>query len=70
MLSLVVDTKGAANDVAIIQPVGLGLDEQAVIAVKKWHFAPATRNGEAVPVELNIEITFRCCPLEYAGQAP
>jgi TonB family protein len=70
VLSLVVDTKGAANDVAIIQSVGLGLDEQAVIAVKKWHFAPATRNGEAVPVELKIEITFRCCPLEYAGQAP
>jgi TonB family protein len=65
VLSLVVDTTGAASDVAIIQPLGLGLDEQAVIAVKKWHFESATRNGEAVPVEVNIEITFRCCPLEY-----
>jgi TonB family protein len=69
-LSLVVDTKGAASDVAIIRPIGLGLDEQAVIAVKKWHFQPAMRNGEGVPVEVNIEITFRCCPLEYAGQVP
>ena len=61
VLSVVVDTTGTARDVAIIQPLGLGLDEQAVIAVKKWHFAPSTLNGQPVPVRVNIEVNFHCC---------
>jgi TonB family protein len=62
VLSVVVDTTGTARDVAIIQPLGLGLDEQAVMAVKKWHFTPSTLNGQPVPVRVNIEVNFHCCP--------
>jgi TonB family protein len=62
LLSMVVDTTGTARDVAIIQPLGLGLDEQAVIAVKQWHFAPSTLKGQPVPVRLNIEVNFHWYP--------
>jgi TonB family protein len=62
VLSAVVDTAGGTKDVVIIQPLGMGLDEQAVIAVQHWHFTPASLNGQAIPAKVNIEINFRCCP--------
>ena len=36
----------------------LGLDKQAVNAVKQWVFEPGTRDGERVAVRLLIELTF------------
>jgi periplasmic protein TonB len=35
-----------------------GLDQQAVIAVKKWLFRPGTFKGQPVPVLVNVELTF------------
>jgi periplasmic protein TonB len=35
-----------------------GLDQQAVIAVKQWHFRPGTFKGKAVAVRVNVELTF------------
>ena len=40
----------------------MGLDEQAVLAVEHWRFQPGTKNGQPVRVEINIEMTFWCCP--------
>jgi len=37
----------------------MGLDEKAVEAVKQYKFKPATLQGKAVPVEVNIEVNFR-----------
>jgi TonB family protein len=62
VVSAVVDTTGGTRDVAIMQPLGMGLDEQAVVAVKQWHFTPATLDGQPVPAKVNIEVNFRCCP--------
>jgi protein TonB len=36
----------------------MGLDKKAVDAVKQYRFKPATLQGKAVPVEVNIEVTF------------
>ena len=36
-----------------------GLDRVAVEEVQKWRFNPAQRNGEAVAVELDLEVRFR-----------
>lgn len=61
-LGIVVDGTGKANNIAVLDPLGMGLDEQAVLAVKQWRFQPAMKNGESVPVQINVEINFRCCP--------
>jgi TonB family protein len=58
IVSLVVDEKGKATNVTVVRPLGLGLDEKAIEAVKKWVFAPGTKDGKPVPVTAQIEITF------------
>ncbi len=59
VVSLVVDTKGNPERVQVIRHLGMGLDQKAVEAVKQYRFKPATLQGKPVPVEVNIEVTFR-----------
>lgn len=37
----------------------MGLDEQAVAAVSNYRFAPATKDGQPVPVEIFINVNFQ-----------
>jgi len=37
---------GFAHDLAVIQPLGLGLDEKAIEAVRQWHYQPAATAGQ------------------------
>jgi TonB family protein len=62
-LGITVDGTGRADNIAILDALGMGLDEQAVLAVKEWKFRPALKDGQPVRVQILIEITFRCCPL-------
>jgi len=39
--------------------LGKGLDEKAIEAVKQYRFKPAMYDGHPVPVELNIEVSFK-----------
>lgn len=57
-LSLVVDPSGAAKNVAITTPLGLGLDEKAVEAVSSWKFEPAVKDGQPVAVAIMVEVNF------------
>jgi TonB family protein len=59
LLRTVVDASGIPRQIAIARPIGFGLDEKAVDAVKKSHFQPATLNGQAVPVVIDMVVTFR-----------
>jgi TonB family protein len=36
-----IDEVGVAKNLEVKEPIGLGLDEKAMEAVKQWHFAPA-----------------------------
>jgi protein TonB len=36
----------------------LGLDQQAIFAVKQWRFKPGTRDGHPVSVWVSVELTF------------
>jgi TonB family protein len=56
---LIVDTSGRAEDVYMVRPLGMGLDEAAVEAVRKFRFRPAEFDGKPVPVRINIEMNFR-----------
>jgi TonB family protein len=59
LLRTVVDSTGVPRQIAIARPIGFGLDEKAVEAVKNSHFRPATVNGQAVPVVVDLVVTFR-----------
>jgi TonB family protein len=59
LLRTVVDASGTPRQIAIARPIGFGLDEKAVDAVKKSHFQPAMLNGQAVPVVIDMVVTFR-----------
>jgi TonB family protein len=59
ILRVVVDTDGLAKDIEVVTPLGMGLDEQAVLAVRTWRFQPGEKDGVAVPVAAAIEVNFR-----------
>ena len=58
-LSLVVRRDGTVGDVQVITPLGLGLDEKAIEAVKQWKYRPAIKDGEAQDMTITVEISFR-----------
>jgi TonB family protein len=59
LVRTVVDASGIPREIAIARPIGFGLDEKAVEAVKNSHFQPAMQNGQAVPVVIDMMVTFR-----------
>ena len=59
MLRTVVDASGRPQQIAIARPIGFGLDEKAVDAIKASRFTPATENGKPVPVVIDLVVTFR-----------
>lgn len=58
VLGLLFDKNGQICRIRIERPLGKGLDEEAVKSVKTWRFKPATKDGEPVAAELNIEVSF------------
>jgi TonB family protein len=59
VVGLIVDAQGNPQQVKVVRPLGMGLDEKALIAVRQYKFKPAMYKGKAVPVEINIEVNFR-----------
>jgi periplasmic protein TonB len=59
VISTVVDAHGNPTQVQIVRQLGMGLDQQAVEAVKQYKFEPGTRLGTPVAVKVNIEVNFR-----------
>ncbi len=59
VLYVEVDPAGRAVNARIIQSLGLGLDEKAMDAIKKWRFRPGYKDGKPVTVAAMIEVNFR-----------
>jgi len=59
VLSIVVDQAGHTRDIRVARSVGLGLDEKAIEAVKKWKFEPGVQEGHPVAVGVNVEVNFK-----------
>ncbi len=51
---------GTVGPVRVVKSLDkeFGLDAEAVKALKQWQFRPGTKDGEAVAVMVNIELTF------------
>ncbi|HLX85218.1 MAG TPA: energy transducer TonB [Terriglobales bacterium] len=58
VLQLTVGPDGTPRDIRVVRTLGLGLDEKAIEAVKKWRFDPAKKDGKPVAVSVNIEVNF------------
>jgi len=59
LVYLWVDEQGKPSHIRIIHPRGIGLDEMSLATVSRYEFKPATRNGQPVTVEMNVEINFQ-----------
>lgn len=59
VLWLIVGADGLPQKIRVQRPLGMGLDEEAIKAVKQWRFQPAMRDGKPVPVAINVEVNFR-----------
>ena len=57
-LEAVVKKDGTVGDVTVKKPLHPELDEEAVKAMKKWEFKPGTKDGKAVDVAIDVEMTF------------
>jgi periplasmic protein TonB len=59
LLSAIITADGRATDVKVVKGLGLGLDENAIAAVRTWRFKPALGpNGKPSAVRQEIEMAF------------
>ena len=59
VLWLIVGPDGQPRDIKVSRSLGMGLDQKAVEAVRKWKFEPAKKDGVPVAVQINVEVNFR-----------
>ncbi len=57
-LMLIVDSNGHPTNIRVANSLGMGLDEKAIEAAKKWRFEPAQKDGHPVAVEIALEVDF------------
>ncbi|HEY5027493.1 MAG TPA: energy transducer TonB [Candidatus Angelobacter sp.] len=58
VMKVVVNKAGNIVRIKLERALGKGLDENAMEKLKTWRFEPATRKGQPVAVEMNIEVSF------------
>ena len=58
-VSVRVGVDGKVTKARVVRGVGYGLDEQAITAVKKYRFRPATKDGQPVECDLYIDVSFK-----------
>ena len=60
LLECVVLADGTVGDVSVARSLDsrLGLDQEAIKAMKQWRFNPGTKDGKPVAVRVQIESTF------------
>jgi TonB family protein len=60
IISVIVDAQGNPQNPRVVRALGMGLDEKALEAVRKYKFKPAMKDGKTpVPVMINVEVNFR-----------
>lgn len=59
VLSARIDEEGVPQNLEVKEPIGLGLDEKAVEAVKQWHFAPVVNHDPLLKAATQIQVGFR-----------
>jgi len=57
--SLIVDSQGMPHHLELTPPPCNGLDRNAAEAIHRYRFKPAMKNGEPVPAQIAVDVTFR-----------
>ncbi len=63
-LLCVINRAGHVGQVELVRGIDARLDQSAMEALAKWEFTPASRKGEAVDVDVMVEIPFKLAPKE------
>jgi TonB family protein len=60
VMDVVVQSDGSVGDVTVTRSLDTtyGLDDEAVKAMKQWSFNPGKKDGKAVPVLVEVEMSF------------
>jgi TonB family protein len=58
ILSAIIGPDGKPRNLRVIRSLGMGLDEKALEKVRTWLFEPGKKDGQPVPVAMNIEVDF------------
>ncbi len=60
LIGLIVNAQGNPVNVHVVRPLGMGLDQKAIEAVRQYKFRPAMKDRKTpVPVMVTIEVNFR-----------
>jgi periplasmic protein TonB len=59
LVAVIVDAQGNPRNERVTRSLGMGLDEKALDAVRKYKFKPAKKDGKPVPVWITVEVDFR-----------
>jgi protein TonB len=58
-LSVIVTKEGRTADIKVVKTLTPGLDQQAMKAVSRWKFEPATQDGQLCPMHINVQVQFK-----------
>ena len=58
LVDVVVDAQGRPTNIRVANSLGMGLDEKAIEAARKWRFEPAMKDNHPVAVEIALEVDF------------
>jgi len=58
VVAFTVDTQGNAQDVHVLKGVGMGMDLEAVVAVRQYKFEPFVENGQPVAKATTLPLKF------------
>jgi TonB family protein len=59
LVNLTVPVDGIPTNVHIVKSGGSAFDKNALVAVQKYRFQPATLHGQPVPCTINVEVNFK-----------
>jgi periplasmic protein TonB len=58
MVALIVDAHGNPQSLRVVQHLGMGLDEKALEAIRRYRFKPAMKDGKPVAAMMTVEVDF------------
>ena len=58
VLEVSIDENGLVTDAVPVKELGFGLTREAINAVKRWKYRPATLDGRPVPTVISVSVKF------------